>query len=341
MFSQFFNADDLQDRLVISFASILLVGVLQIILSGMSTRFSSLRPAYESMLDALFSPIVAKLNRRFRSSTALFLRGVVVLSVMLCLILPISFLTKYASRFDLFSPIYVDIFMLSLFLSVSAPLIFCVKIAKATHNDQFLKLSRASYSNLVHHDDHGILRHSIKYLVLSFGFHLILPVFVYIFFGLSAVIVFASCVALVNIAGRLEYGGSFSVSARLILAPFAYVAQHIAAGFIYVSSFFSSGASMLKSFFFFFKELRMKNNPIWEGGASLNMMALLLEASLGGPYQDRYGQGVSAPWVGDSKSSAQIKSQHALRAAYAGAIAIFLLLVTLVFAYLLIDRLAS
>lgn len=293
-------------------------------------RLFGLRPAFETMCDTLFTAVITRLNRPYRSRGERAVRGAIVF--VLCLM--VCFLVMAGLRL---AAAYIPggdagAFALFLCLSPVVPVIHALSFARRTKKQKdrdsaFRRFARAGYVNLIHLDDPGLARMAIKLTLTGFIGWAVLPVLIYIAFGGFAVLIYGALSAALSAAGRGGIRQSFS---RLFMIPLAIchgLAQFPAALLMVVAAFFTGSASFLKAFGGLFPKKGVPS--VLEGGRVLSVMAYSLNLTLGGPYQDRFGTPVAGGWVGPEGSSAQVKTRDIVRTAYIVAVALFLFIVLL------------
>lgn len=319
-------------RVFIALVVLCAATILQGVLYPVYIRLFGLRPVFEALCDTLFTAVITRLNRPYRSRSARAVRGFIVfiLCVMVCFLVmaALRLAAAYLPQID------ADPGAAALFLSLSpvTPLIHALLYARSTKKKAvrdafFRRLARAGYMNLIHLDDPGLARTAIKLTLTGFIGWAVLPVLIYIAFGGFAVLVYGALSAALSAAGRGGMRQSFS---RLFMIPLAVVhglAQWPVALLMVAAAFFTGSASFLKAFGGLFPK---KGAPsVLEGGRILSVMAYSLNLTLGGPYQDRFGTPVPGQWVGPDGSSAQVKTRDIVRTAYIVAVALFLFMVLL------------
>ena len=345
-----FTVTAFQERVLIAMITLIAIAVLQGVLYAVVPHKCGIRPVMEALSDMILSPMIAKLNRRYRSKKALFVRGAIVFAVVLFITFVLIWLMQKgltlwgASLSDDASVpyhMYDDVLFLALCLSPVWPLLIIARFGRLDHKDQksknnvlFLALARASYSNLIHHDESGLRRHAIKMLVMSFMFHVLIPITVYIALGVWALLLYTGLYTVINCAGRHLYGGLFTWFSKMFLLPLLYVMQWGAAFIMYFASFLTGTTKLAKNTALIFKVSHLKANHVFEGGVALGIMALALDKTLGGPYKDRNGEAVPAQWVGRSDATAQLSGKDIYRALYTVFVAQVMLLLLLCALYL-------
>ncbi|GEM_PF-1313855 len=327
-------------RVFTGLVTVCLVMGAQALLYPIIVRLWGVRPFFEAFIDTCFTPVITRLNRPNRSRAVLWVRGavVLVLVIMVCLLTVFALRTAMlAVPYDIYG--YVDVAILMMCLSPVAPLIHSVMFARTQmsktkpsdkneqKNPYFMRLARASYTNLIHLDDHGLARGMIKLNLSGFLAWCVTPVLVYIALGGYALLLYTALNAASFGAGKAALMQPFSKILALWIGLMLGVAQWPASFLMAVAAFFTGSASFFKAIGGLFPK---KGAPsAYEGGRAMAVMAYSLNLTLGGPYQDRFGKGVSTPWVGPVGSSAQVAARDIIRSAYIIAVALLLFAVLL------------
>lgn len=282
-------------------------------------KHTPVRPLLFMGLEALLSPLIIKLNRKERGFFALTVRGMLVLSFVG---------GAGAATFALLMPYnaFRDFILILFSVSSVSFIAFAFFYARDKKDNKalLLNLSQSSSTNLIHHDEYGLNRSVVNFLSLNFMQFIIAPFVAYWLLAFYGVFFYYTALVILNVSGRAEYGGYFTLFARIILTPIFYISQFITMLLFYFSSLFAGRKSIASNVGNIFQILKVKKSSIFEGGLALSMMSIALGCTLGGPYQDKYGQGVSAKWVGAEGTTSQVKKSDVLRATYLTFVALIL-----------------
>lgn len=322
--------------------AIFAISVVQIFYVAIFGAKAGYRSVLEYISSVLLSPSIHRLNRKDRSKKALLFRGGIIALVCAFIVFLIHYSVHSLSKWALLKSIDIHsiVFAFVVFGSFSTVTIFfkALQFVRLNEDDEDKKknvyraVAKASATNLIHHDEYGLNRHMVRLLVFGFTQYIIAPILVFLLFRAAGLIIFAFANVILNAAGRADYGGAFAWAARLVLYPVYFLSQFITVLFFYAASIFVGYGSVFQRVTNIGRCMKIKTAHIFEGGIAVNMMALTLGVTLGGPYQDKYGQGVTANWVGAEGASSQVKRADVLRAAFVYITAFMLLLIALILA---------
>jgi cobalamin biosynthesis protein CobD/CbiB len=318
--------DYLDNRVFLFFQCLYILFALRILFFPIN---APAKPIFLKALDFLLLPIIDKLNRKERSPFALSVRGMIVLLVFSLIFISLQ---QYIRMYGVLTFITMLIIMMSPFATIKLALSFARQ--KKVSDKILYNLSNSTYVNLIHHDEYGLNRHVINAITLAFVQYLIAPFIVFCIFAYYGLFIYYISLAIMNLAGRSGYGGYFATIPKAILYPVFFISQYLAAFILYLASLFAGKKSTLSNFGNILKLNKVKKVHVFEGGAAMKMMALALDSTLGGPYQDKSGNSVSRAWVGAEGTSSQVKKSDVFRAIYLTFVAILLvILLSFLFAY--------
>lgn len=279
----------------------------------------------------------SKLNKLERKSGDLFLRG--LFSTLICLSVGYALTVIYSQILLIFEfKIYIELLVLILFLSpfsligLQVSLNETLKSGKPLNNVYYC-LAQDMRLDLKPLDDFGLVRLSILSSCLHFERSFLAPLFVYLLFGISGVIIYTSITALFWISGRMGHGSRFSKISHVLSWILNIVPNALSAFLFIVAAAFTPSAKMrfgLKALFASHKGLTWA-----QGGMAANVLAHVLDVTIGGPLKSIDGRDMPNIWIGREGVSAKLSHEHLRRVIYLqvvtyvlsvlGALSVFLL----------------
>lgn len=334
-FLQILPATALEHRLFMALLSLAACLVVQPLLYRALRKKLDARPVFEQVSALFFRSVVAKLNRAGRSDRSLKVRGVIIAVLAGMFSLLFLFAIRFVAAFlplgeDVAVYNYLDFIVLLLCMSPVWSLLSAWHYTKSGQdkNDTLRSIATSSYSNLIHHDEHGLLRVLARNVVFALVHWCFVPVIIYVLCGAYFTLLYTALCAVYGCAGLSDRGKGVSWFSGLFINGVRLIGQWISTVVLVPAAFFTGTASLGKALKGACSSSE-KTAFISDGGRAFNVFAFSLSLTLGGPFQDMYGNGVAARWVGPEGSSAQIKNRDLLRGIYMAIISLILFSMTI------------
>jgi len=307
----------LQDRTFLALAGLAGAFFFDVIRGAVFAHRTDPRPVLERVADMVLFPLATRLNRPGRADGALTLRGVLILAIGCILFFAaIAFGFMQARALGQGGPFQMLILVLSIgTVGWFAPLRSLARIiADPKAARPYVILSRATYSNLVTLDDAGMIRVSVTAAIRSLSVRLAAPIILFILFGWQVLAVYWPIMTLALATGQDGTSRAFAAVTNLLATLLLIIPTLLMFPVVLLALFFSAGSSFFRALPGFF---RVTSWPSFlQGGLPLLMVAYAMKLTLGGPRQDRNGNGVMAKWVGPKQGTAKLEARDIGRVLY-------------------------
>lgn len=281
--------------------------VLDIYLGDMNFLFNRIRHpvVWIGMVISFFDQ---KLNRETRLDLNRRIRGFVVVLIMTsgCYVIGLAI--------SWFSQNYPFGWILELFLVVSLiaqrSLYAYVKNVATAFESGGLSDGRVAVSHIVGRDpdqldEHGVCRAAIESLAENFGDGVVAPIFWYVLFGFSGLLVYKAVNTMDSMIGHksVKYM-AFGFTAARLDDILNIIPARLSGLWIFIASLCLPTTTPIKSLKTMFRDARKHRSPNagWPEGA----MAGALDIALAGPRKYREGQ-VNDEWIGSGRARVTYK----------------------------------
>lgn len=314
-----------QDRLFLALSGLVGAFFLDVVHGALFRHHADPRPLMERAADMIVFPMVSRMNRSGRADSTLLMRGVIILALVCAVFFGVIGYAYHMARDMGEGGAFITVLIA---LSVGtvgwfAPLrALAVAINNPKAPRPYLVLARATYSNLVTLDDHGIIRVTATAAIRSLLLRLAGPLVLFILLGWQALALYWPILSLALSAGQDGTSRSFAVVTNALVSVMLLVPMLIVFPVILVALFFSAGASFFKALPAMVKVSKWPK--IMQGGAPLLLVAYAMKIMLGGPRQDRSGLPIPSPWVGPEGGTAKLETRDIGRILYLQAVTLLL-----------------
>ncbi|NBX66242.1 MAG: hypothetical protein EBQ96_04525 [Proteobacteria bacterium] len=306
-----------QDRLFLALSGLLGAFFLDVVHGALFRHHADPRPLMERAADMIVYPLAARMNRSGRADSTLLMRGVVILALVCALFFGGIGYAYHIARDMGEGGAFITV-MIALSVGTVGWFAPLRALATAINNPKaprpYLVLARATYSNLVPLDDHGIIRVTATAAIRSLLIRLAGPLVLFVLLGWQALALYWPVMTLALASGQDGTSRSFAVVTNALASIMLLVPMLVIFPVILVALFFSAGASFFRALPAMVKVTKWPK--IMQGGAPLLLVAYAMKLMLGGPRQDRTGLPMPTPWVGPEGGTAKLETRDIGRILY-------------------------
>lgn len=311
LFHDFHNQIFDENRLPVAIAALLAVTIVGIFTGPLA---HSAVPLFWRVVEALFGPAGAKMDKPGRAAQDLVMRGFLLSIVVMAVSFLIGRVMFYGSHIW---PDYrlLEMLLLIPLLSGGALWRSLIRVRKALESDHNIKgafrtIALTSRTDLLQNDDYTITRTGMGLAVRLFDKGAVAPVFWYLIGGLPIAYLYAGLAAFVWRFGRDGHSTGFA-NIALGLEKLMGLVPSLLAGFLVAcAALFTPTAMMTRSL------KGVKAAPYGEGGWPVAAAAYGMNVTLGGATRDLDGVAIHREWVGPQGSSAQLGAAQINRTLY-------------------------
>ncbi|MBU6235348.1 MAG: hypothetical protein KGQ41_05850 [Alphaproteobacteria bacterium] len=307
----------IETRLFLALSGLVGAFFLDVVNGTLFRHHADPRPMLERVTDTLFYPLAARMNRAGRADTTLLMRGIVVLAVACAVSFGVIGFAYHFAKDTGYGGTYLTVLVALSTGTIGwfAPLkALAVAIGNPKAPRPYLALARATYSNLVTLDEHGLIRVAATAAIRSLAVRTVAPVLLYVLFGWQALAIYWPIMVLALSTGQDGTSSAFAVVANGLATVLLLLPMLLLCPVLLVALFFSAGASFFRALPAMFKVIKWPS--ILQGGAPLLLVAYAMKLMLGGPRQDRTGVAVGSQWVGPEGGTAKLAPRDIGRILY-------------------------
>ena len=301
------------------FALITIIGIqaLMIILMVATKKTMPARPVLEVLFRPFIIKIIDKLNRAGRSDFALIIRGSIVFFLILLCVSVIGIAVETIMAYSGYG-LYMDVVLMAMIISPLAIIYPVYSVSSEKPADgAFRAVTQTLNQNLIKSDKHALRRAGIKALSISILDWMVAPILFYILFCVPVAYLYISLSLFVRISGRQN--GTFLSMYGVVYRVMKSIASVFAVITIGLAAIFSAGG----------KPFKIINIAKFKGHVVEAAFAVTQNITLGGAYQNRYGDAIKSPWIGLDGSTAKLSHKDVLRVIIHYSITLFLFSVAL------------
>lgn len=319
---------------------ILCIAIVITIVVGMITGplAGNANPFIWGVYDRLFGRLGDQINKSSRPRGDLIFRGFLLTSVMILLSFALS--NFLAGALLPYSALYESI-IISLCLTSGSVWYIVLKLYFALDQagnieGAYYGLSRSSRVDLNSVDDYGIARVGLSFSAIAFDKGMVAPALWYLIGGLPLLFIYSALSFTVWRFGRFGFSKGFG-AVPLALEKLMGFVPSLFSGFLYASAAGVTPSAKISKIIYAWWE-RRDIVPYEQHGPVLSAFAWPLQISLGGPVRDIKGMALSLDWIGEEGASAQVDHNHLRRGMFLNIIALTLLIISLLCAYIYAGR---
>lgn len=275
-------------------------------------------PIIEHTLRPIIITLIDRLNRRDRTDFALIIRGAIIFFCILIVLTITGIVVENALAMLGFGA-KIDVVLLCLVIAPLAVLQSALSISKdKPHHGAYQAIARALNQNLIPADKHGLRRASVAAMIVALAEWVAAPIIFYLIGGIPLCYLYVSLSLFVRITA--SDSGAFVSIFGLIYRFLSLVTGGFLSIIIILSACFTTGG----------RPMQAVKGGLFSATAA---MAFAQNITIGGAHQNRYGEAISAPWIGPKKATAKVTHKDVLRVTIHYGIALFFILVILFIIY--------